>query len=173
MKKRLFALFAIALALVPSVAQAETLSQARLDAIKQRCAVIQTTLDQLQRRDLVARTNRGRAYEAQIKQIDSLATRLRNNDIVAPMLQEPTTRFKTVVEAFRLAYVSYDDRMTDIRETDCSSQPQSFAMKLEELKVLRQAVGAEVTKGEEALAQYRLGIVQLREGVVDGKKETN
>jgi hypothetical protein len=173
MKKRLIALCAVALALVPTDVHADAFNPARLEAIRQRCAVIQTTLDQLQRRDLVARTNRGRAYEAQIKQIDSLATRLRNNDVAAPMLQEPTARLKTVVEAFRVAYVAYDDRMVDVRQTDCSTKPQEFALKLEELKVFRQAVGVEVTKGEEALSQYRLGIVQLREGLVDGKKEAN
>lgn len=173
MKKRLFALFATALVLIPSAAHADALNPTRLEAIRQRCAVIQTTLDQLQRRDLVARTNRGRAYEAQIKQIDSLATRLRNNKITAPMLEAPSTQFKTVVEAFRTAYVTYDDRMTVLRQTDCRNQPQEFALKLEEIKVLRLTVGAEVTKGEEALAQYRIGLVQLRESLADGKKEAN
>jgi hypothetical protein len=173
MKKRLFILLAIPLVFLPAPAHADTLNQARLDAIRQRCAVIQTTLDQLQRRDLVARTNRGRAYEAQIKQIDSLATRLRNNDIAAPMLEQPTARLKVVVESFRVAYVAYDDRMTDLRETDCRNQSQVFALKLEELKVMRQVVGVEVTKGEEALAQYRLGLLQLRESLADGKKETD
>lgn len=173
MKKRLFAIFASLLVLTPSAVHAETLSQSRLDAIKQRCAVIQTALDQLQRRDLVARTNRGRAYEAQIKQIDSLATRLRNNNVSAAVLEQPTARLKVVVESFRTAYVAYDDRMTNLRETDCREHPDIFALKLEEIKVLRQAVGAEVTKGEEALAQYRLGLLELRESLADGKKETS
>lgn len=173
MKKRLLIVFAAALTLLPSAAHAETLNPARLDAIRQRCTVIQTTLDQLQRRDLVGRTNRGRAYEVQIKQIDSLSARLRNNEISAPMLDAPGARFKTVVDSFRTAYIAYDDRMTNLRETDCRNKPEEFALILEEVKVMRQAVGVEVTKGEEALAQYRVGLQGLRESLPSGKKETN
>lgn len=170
MKKRLVILFALALSFVPGSASAATLSPGRVSAISQQCAVIQTILDQLQRRDLVARTNRGRAYEAQIKQIDALSQRLRANNLSSELVDAPATTFKAVVESFRAAYVTYDDSMTVLRQIDCRVKPQEFALKLEEIKVFRHALGIEVTKGEDALGQYRAAVLSLRETLPEDKR---
>jgi hypothetical protein len=171
MKKCLILLFAAGLVLMPSLASAATLDQPRLDAIRQHCTAIQTILDQLQRRDLVARTNRGRAYEAQIKQIDAFAQRLKVNNVAAPALVSSANRFKETVETFRVAYIAYDDNMTLLRNIDCRTNMQEFALKLEEIRVLRQAVGVEVTKGEQALGEYRLATTALRMALPDPQSE--
>jgi hypothetical protein len=173
MKKRLLALLFMGLALVPSAASAATLDQQRLDAIRQHCTTIQTLLDQLQRRDLVARTNRGRAYEAQIKQIDALDKRLETNNIAAPELGLLSDQLKVVVDSFRAAYVAYDDNMTLLRKIDCRNNMQGFSLKLEEIRVLRQAVGVEVTRGEQALSEYRKAVVALRALVPERRTEAN
>lgn len=171
MKKRLLIAGVILgfLAAPTAAFAANTLDPARLQAISQRCASIQGVVDQLQRRDLVARTNRGRSYEAQIKQIDALTTRLHNNNIPTQSLDGPAAEFKAMVDRFRAAYVAYDDRMTALRQIDCRNKPADFATALEEIRVRRQEVGAEVTRGEAALSRYREAVSQLRDSLPDAQ----
>jgi hypothetical protein len=163
MKKALFITLTFVLALVPTFAHAlETLDPARLGVIQQRCTVLQTGLDQLQRRDLVARTNRGREYENVITQLDALAQRLHNNNIATPTLDVPENEFKNDVNAFRDAYVLYDNSMNVTKNIDCRNKPADFATALEQSRVLRAEVGAAVTKGEDALIAYRQAVVELQ-----------
>lgn len=171
MKKYLIAVFFACLVLVPVATHAAqtTLDPARLDAIRHNCTVIQTILDQLQRRDLVTRTNRGRAYEAQIKQIDALQQRMVTNHITTTAIEPHIAQFKTGVETFRSAYVAYDDRMKAIRLIDCRDKPDVFATTLEEIRNLRRQLGAEVVKTENALAQYRQSLVDVRATLPDAR----
>ena len=149
--------------IVPLVVQAEGILDAeRLSAIQERCTVLQTTLDQLQRRDLVARTNRGREYENVNKQVDALTERLRHNNIPATMLNKPLADFKAAVTSFRAAYVVYDDSMSTLIRIDCNRNTTDFAQELEKARVLRASVGVEVTKAEIALDKYRQAIVVLQ-----------
>jgi hypothetical protein len=138
------------------------LSASRLSAIQQRCTVLQTSLDQLQRRDLVARTNRGREYENVNRQAEALIQRLHNNNLTSSTLDTPLADFKTTIANFRDAYVRYDDSMTALRQIDCSRHPSDFAQSLEQARVLRAAVGVEVTKGEKSLGQFRAALVALK-----------
>jgi hypothetical protein len=163
MKRRLFILLTLGLTCMPTFAYAQNvMDPERLGAMSQQCTIIKTILDQLQRRDLVARTNRGRSYEAQLKQIDALSKRLRANNVSTQTLDGPVATFHGIVDAFRAAYIVYDDRMTTLRQIDCRNKPEDFAAALEEIRVMRQAVGVEVSKGEEVLTQYRQAVVNLR-----------
>lgn len=157
-------LFAACLLLVaPMATQAQTiLDAARLSVIQQRCAVLQTSLDQLRRRDLVARTDHGHEYENIIRQINAFATRLDNNDIPSSAINTPANDFKEAVSDFRQVYIRYDDSITALRQTDCQTRTADFARLLEETRVLRAELGAEVTNSEEALLQYRQAMLALR-----------
>src|ERR1700738_4165886 len=159
MKKVLFVALALASILSSATAVFALTDDARLKSIVQNCSSLQTTLDQLQRRDLVARTNRGRAYEAQITQIDAFAQRLRNNNISSQPLDVPANDFKNAVDTFRTAYVQYDDRMTALLQIDCRTKPDTFAASLDQARNLRDNVGAQVSRGEGSLAAYRQAIV--------------
>lgn len=169
MKKQLLFGAMIALVLMPvGLAHAENILDAnRLSMISQRCTVIQTILDQLQRRDLVARTNRGRSYEAQVKQIDAFIQRMHANNLATDTLDGPATSFKASVDEFRNAYVQYDDHITILRQIDCRSKPADFAIMLEQVRVLRQEVGATVTKGENNLAAFRQAMETLQPTLPD------
>jgi uncharacterized DUF497 family protein len=171
MKKYLVAVFLASLVFVPVVAYAAqtTPSPSRLETIRHNCTVIQTILDQLQRRDLVTRTNRGRAYEAQIKQIDALQQRMVTNHIVTSAVEPRIAQFKTNVETFREAYVAYDDRMKAIRLIDCREKPDIFATALDDIRKLREQLGAEVIKTENTLAQYRQTLIDVRATLPDAR----
>lgn len=171
MKKQLFVGAILALALMPTgLVYAENILDAnRLSMISQRCTVIQTIIDQLQRRDLVARTNRGRSYEAQVKQIDAFLQRMHTNNLSTETLDGSTASFKASVDEFRNAYVQYDDRITALRQIDCRTKPADFATTLEQVRVLRQEVGAAVTKGDNDLAVFRQAVEALQPTLPDAR----
>lgn len=162
MKKILIIALACASIVASSTAAFALTDDARSKSIVQNCSSVQTALDQLQRRDLVARTNRGRAYEAQITQIDAFAQRLRNNNISSQPLDGPANDFKNAVDTFRTAYVQYDDRMTALLQIDCRTKPDDFATALDQVRMLRDNVGAQVSRGEDSLVAYRQAIVTLQ-----------
>lgn len=166
-KKALFAALSLGLAfLLPFFARAaEVLDPARLSLIKEHCTVLQTSLDQVQRRDLVARTNRGREYESIIAQLTALNQRLRNNDQPNKTLDDTLNNFKTMVDAFRENYVEYDNSMNALRQIDCRNHANDFALSLQRTAILRQQVGAEVTKGDTYLGVYRQAVVELQKSL--------
>ncbi len=153
----------VAFLAVPLVAHSQDILDAsRLAAIQQRCTVLQTSLDQLQRRDLVARTNRGREYENVNRQISALITRLHHNNLSSTTFDVSVADFRAAVLAFRDAYVRYDDSMSALRQIDCNDRASDFAQSLEKVRVLRAGVGVEVTKGEKALGQFRKALLALQ-----------
>jgi hypothetical protein len=163
-KSPLFAALAFGLAtILPAFAQAaDILDPGRLAIIQQQCTVLQTALDQLQRRDLVARTNRGREYESIITQLTAFSQRLRNNNKPSADLDKILNDFKTTVDNFRSGYIQYDNSMNALSEVDCRNHPADFAVDLQQTSILRQQVGAEVVRGEQHLASYRQAIVDLQ-----------
>ena len=153
----------IAVLVGPATANAADIMRAeRLSLIQDRCTVLQISLDQLQRRDLVARTDHGRQYENLIRQIDAFDLRLRNNNMPTQLLDGPTAAFKTAVTAFRDAYIRYDDSMNALREVDCHTHTTDFAQLLEQTRVLRAAVGIQVSSGDNSLKAYREAMVLLQ-----------
>jgi hypothetical protein len=162
MKKFLVAALTIVSLLPFTSAVYAATDDTRLRLISQNCSSLHTLLDQLQRRDLVARTNRGRAYEAQITQIDAFSQRLRNNNILSQPLDGPANNFKNAVDTFRTAYVQYDDHMTTLLQIDCRSKPEDFAAMLDQVRGLRDNVGAQVSRGEDSLATYRQALVDMQ-----------
>lgn len=173
-KRYLVITLVLAASTIPFAAHAQDSADAsRLAAIQQRCTVLQTSLDQLQRRDLVARTNRGREYENVNRQIDAFITRLYHNNLSSATMDGPISDYKTAVLDFRDAYVRYDDSMTALLQIDCSKNVSGFAKALDASRVLRAAVGVDVTKGEKALSSFRKALVAFRDTLpkpLDGKQ---
>jgi hypothetical protein len=153
---------ALVMALPATVSAQTILDAARLSAIQERCAVLQTSLDQLRRRDLVARTDHGHEYENLTRQMNAFSQRLRNNNLPNQTLDEPANDFKSAVAAFRQAYVYYDDSITNLRQIDCLEHVADFARILEETRVLRAKIGIEVTRGETALKSYRRAMAEFQ-----------
>ncbi|HSE60960.1 MAG TPA: hypothetical protein VLA88_01540 [Candidatus Saccharimonadales bacterium] len=168
-KKTLFAVLTLGLAvLLPVFAHAEVLDPARLSIIQEHCTVLQTSLDQVQRRDLVARTNRGREYESTLAQLTAFNQRLQNNGRPVKTLDDTLNNFKTMVDDFRTNYIAYDNSMNDLRQIDCRNHPADFALALQRTAILRAQVGAEVTKGEEYLGVYRQTVVEMQKSLGQG-----
>ncbi len=143
---------------VPALAQADYEAQVRAN-----CQSLLSSLDELQRRDLVARINRGRSYQETLDQMQALDTRIRNNNLDASRFDVLHTRVNTTVEAFRTAYFHYDDLMNSLQSINCNDKPGDFANSLNQVRAARQAVGEDVTNIETALADYRAQVASLRD----------
>lgn len=145
---------------------AADLTTTRLKTIQKRCEVLQTTLDQLQRRDLVSRTDLGREYESINRQISAFILRMNNNGMNTATLSGPTSDYRNAVIAFREAYIRYDNSMNDLRDIDCRAHAGDFANTLDVTYVLRASVGAEVARAKDALDRYRKAMVTLQKELI-------
>lgn len=166
-KKVPILLAALVFWLSPGLALAQSGSE-RLAIIQSKCQVAHDNLDLLRRRDLVARTNRGREYENIVKQLEAFTQRVRHNRLDAGRLGTTTQQFKIAVDQFRDAYLRYDDSLSELLQTDCRTKPDVFALKLEESRVLRAETAVSATRAEELALNYRELVATLAGPNING-----
>lgn len=159
-KSYIITLAAVALVIVPFVAYAQTPTD-RNRLIGEHCQSFAGLIDQLQRRDLVSRTNLGREYEAVNRQLNAFNQRLRNNDIDAKPFEQLTVQFTEATNAFRAAYVRYDDSLNKLLTIDCKTDPTAFDAQLATARSQREATLSAVNRAGEVIGQYRAQVQQL------------
>ncbi len=137
--------------------------------VQSNCASVQTSLDSLQRHDLVARINRGRAYQDVLDQIQAFNSRLRNNGFDAVPFETQFERIGSRVTEFRSRYTHYDDLITSLRQVSCTNKPDDFISLLAQVRTDRVIVGGSVTAIEGALADYRQLIAELQVDLAPAK----
>jgi len=161
MRKIIFAAVAcLGLIIVPTTAVFAVSDYSSL--VRANCQALQSSLDSLQRHDVVARINRGRAYQDILDQMQALNTRLRNNSIDAAAFDAQSTRLSSRVDDFRTTYTRYDDLMTGLRQINCNDKPDDFVAMLAQVRTARVEVGGTVTIIEGALADYRQLVTSLQ-----------
>lgn len=154
-------IFTIALAAVPLAVLAQS-SIDRQQLIVQRCSELETAIDQLQRRDLVSRTNLGREYESVSREMDALNQRLHANNLDNHAFLQLFSDFNNATSQFRDAYVHYDDGVSKLLGVNCQQHPQDFDTQLASVKDLRGAVDGAATRAASILGQYKTQISQLQ-----------
>lgn len=140
----------------------------RTQLIVDRCSQILSELSEVQRRDLVARTNMGREYENIDKQLTAFTQRVHNNNFNQQPFADTLTQYHDAVNQFRSAYVSYDDSMTELQNIDCKKQPADFSNKLQQTRTLRQAAQDHVAQINSALSHYHDLMEDLKINVEGG-----
>lgn len=150
-----------ALFLLPFAVQAQQVPSARDALISAHCVQLHNLVDQLQRRDLVARTNLGREYESIDKQLTAFTQRVENNRIDNQAYEVLLTQFRDATSQFRAAYVRYDDSITKLQQTNCQTEPAAFDAQLNSSRSLRDTVEGTVTHAAALLGQYREVVVTL------------
>lgn len=155
------ALAVVALIATPFVLRAQAPPTDRNQLIKERCQSFAGLIDQLQRRDLVSRTNLGREYETISKQLNAFNQRLRNNDFDAKPFEQASTQFTEATNAFRAAYVKYDDSLNKLLTIDCKTNPAAFDTQLVVARNLREATLAAASRASDLISQYRNLVQQL------------
>lgn len=146
--------------LAPAAVAAQT-AQEYLGLVSSRCEAIKQIIDIQRRSDLVARINKGRAYQEIINQQNSFSQRLRNNKLTSDAFDRQATVVQEGVGRFRAAYNSYDDAVGQLLGIDCKARPQEFVNQLEKVRSLRLAIGVQVASIDTELARYRQEVVEL------------
>ena len=149
---------------VPLMAAAESmmLPQAQIDVIRQNCTTAQQTLSQLEKRDAVARINRGRAYDVMVQQVSAFNSRLAYNKVSLPQMVQLTNDLQSHIDHFRNEYTAYDNTLTSAIRINCKDKPSDFYTFVTQARDQRAAVGEEVTQLERLSAQYRTELVNYQ-----------
>ena len=150
---------------MPHVIFAQEATTSRQQLIVGRCQALDTLLDQLQRRDLVSRTNLGREHENIARQLGAFNQRLRNNNHNAGPYEQLLGDLNRATTQFREAYVRYDDSMNSLRQIDCRTAPGDFELKLAETRALRDTTEGAITHAAAIVGQYRDTVMQLQVGL--------
>jgi hypothetical protein len=137
----------------------------KLELVKARCSSSQFALQQIEKRDAVSRINRGRAYDQMLRQVSSFNSRFTYNKISAPDLVQLTSDLQTAVDTFRANYDKYDTDISDALKIDCKQKPADYYNMILKARDDRAAVGDEVNKIVDLMAQYRTAIVTYQDKV--------
>jgi hypothetical protein len=172
--RRLFtSLLLAALLAVPVVAQAQDTAAARRHTISERCQNIQLLLNELQRRDLVSRTNLGREYESTARLFTAFIQRVRNNNLNVQEFERLASQFNDATSQFRSAYVQYDDSLIKLQEIDCRAKPGDFDSQLAQTRTLRDATEGSSTHAAAIAGQYHTQMVQLQANLPEQAQKEN
>lgn len=155
-------LFAVALFALPYAAQAQTATAQRYQIISNHCQDLHNLIDQLQRRDLVSRTNLGREYESIDNQLSAFNTRIRNNNLDSQPFAQLLGQFNDAANQLREAYVHYDDGLNKLENIDCQKKPADFDAQLAQTRQLRDATEGAASRALAITGQYRDLVAQLQ-----------
>lgn len=155
-------IFTIAAVVVPVSVRAQDATAARYQAISDRCQTLHLLLDELQRRDLVSRTNLGREYESVARLFSAFNQRVKNNNQNAQQFEQLTSDFNSASAQFRSAYVQYDDGLIALQQIDCKDKPADFDAQLAKTRELRDITEGAATHANAIAGQYRTQMVQLQ-----------
>lgn len=152
----------LAILIVPVAAYAQDPVAVRYQTISDRCQSLQQLLDELQRRDLVSRTNLGREYENVARLLSAFNQRVKSNNLNAQPFEQLTADFNSATSQFRSAYVEYDDSLIALRQIDCKQKPAEFDAQLTRTRELRDMTEGTATHANAISGQYRTLMVQLQ-----------
>jgi hypothetical protein len=155
-------ILALVVTAVPLAAQAQDATAARYQTISDRCQSLHLLLDELQRRDLVSRTNLGREYESVARLFTAFNQRVKNNNLSAQPFEQLAADFTAATSQFRSAYVQYDDSLIELQQIDCKDKPADFDAQLARTRELRDATEGAATHANAISGQYRTQMVQLQ-----------
>ncbi|HVI69026.1 MAG TPA: hypothetical protein VM581_01065, partial [Magnetospirillaceae bacterium] len=136
-KRFIVSIGGVLLLCAPVSALAQDATSARQQIIVSQCQALGSLLDQLQRRDLVARTNLGREHENIARQLAAFNQRMKHNNLNAAPYEQLLGELNGATSQFRETYVRYDDRMNELRQINCRTEPGLFESKLAETRALR------------------------------------
>lgn len=169
--KRAVSLFAIAATIfvAPFVsAEAQPLTDAQIDIIRQNCAQAQQTMKRLQSNEAAARVNRGREYETTLRLLASFNSRVVLNKQNVPALAEATSEIEKKFGTFRADYIAYDDQLKKVIKLRCNEQPVTFYDELVIAREARARVADDVRGIDTLLDQYQKALSELRTSLAGG-----
>ena len=141
---------------------ASSLDPAKIEAIRQNCTTSQIVLQALQKRDGVARINRGRDYDQLTQQIGALRSRFNYNKVSVPELDQAESNLLAAIDRFRTAYNRYYDDVANAISVDCRAKPADFYQSVVNARTDRADVGAEAGAIDQLMSTYRDALVRYQ-----------
>ena len=116
----------------------DTITDAQLVQIRNRCSEIQTTLSHVHANDALLRVNRGQLYERiSTKLMAPLNSRIVLNKLDSTSLVAVTTKYETDLKKFRVNYQAYEELLSDTMKINCVNQPTRFYDSLQQARAKR------------------------------------
>lgn len=132
------------------------MSDQRRASIVQNCDSIKLRLKQLQNNDASTRVTLGQNYESILtKLMDAMNSRLAANRIDSGGLPSIAAEFDRNLGYFRKNYISYDQKVDDLRKFNCAANPEGFYKQLETVRNLRGALRFNYIRLNELIEYYR------------------
>lgn len=162
------------MALAAPFVRAETvpLTDAKLQAVQDRCQNIQNRLVDTQQSDKLARINRGHVYETTLQLLVNFNARVISNKVDAPELLTITGDYQTERKKFSELYTKYDDSVTALLAMDCKPQPTEFYEKLTEVRTQRGQLNASVVAIDSLIEKYDNVVKSIRQQFPSGDKSS-
>lgn len=143
-------------------------SEARLRAISTGCSLIKARLSSAQKTDLEARIKRGRAYDQElIPYVTAFNSRVAANQVDAPELISAAAALRLAVSQAEFArlYSVYADQINEATRSDCERNPRLTYYAIEQAKLDRKALAAQVQKIDSLISEYIDGLRVIGERI--------
>ena len=163
----LFIFLQVSLCLVGVNVHAEgEITQEQRDTIMDHCDTMKDNLKSLQRTDSRARVYLGRYYETILTNfITPLNLRLVENNISDARLLENQTNFVAKRANFVNDYISYQQALEELVNTNCKSEPERFYERLGIAREKRKLVNKDVTKLRNLTSEQQKMVEELKNGI--------
>lgn len=137
-------------------AQPADANQKRLQIVSERCELLKTRLQSVEKTDTAARIKRGRAYDQElIPYISAFNSRVAVNKVDAPELIRIAADLQEAAGAqFSRLYTVYADDLENAIRSDCVNSPSETYGWIQKARTDRAAAAQQVTKIDSLIGEY-------------------
>lgn len=147
-------------------AEADPLSDARIELIRENCVAAQSSMQRLELNEAVMRRNRGVGYESALKLMAALNSRIVFNKMTAPELAALTQQVAVKRNEFTQNYIAYNNSYhTTMRLPNCREQPVTFYDYLTQTRELRAKLSVTIDDIDKLLDDYQLQFNNLKQTI--------
>lgn len=138
---------------------ADDLTPDQAAKVRANCVSIKSSLSQLHASDALLRVNRGQMYESvATKLMDTFNDRLSSNRLDNKAMTTVTVSYRSALATFRSDYIAYEQKLAEAIRIDCSTQPNSFHIAVQEARALRSKVHEDVLRLHRLIDDYRSSV---------------
>ncbi len=162
----------LALLCAPNVsAETETLTDSQIEVIRQNCVSAQSSMQRIELTEAVTRRNRGVSYEATLKLMAALNSRIAYNKLTAPNLASLTAEVEKKRAQFVQDYKNYNNSYNiAMKLPNCREQPVTFYDYLTQTRELRTKLATTIDDIDRLLDSYQQSLNDLK-SLVNGPSD--
>ncbi len=129
---------------------------AMFENITMDCLAVKFKLSKVHENDGLNRVNLGQLYDAMsTKLMGQLNSRIVSNHLDGSSLVKTAADFQMTLNKFKNDYQTYEEQMSALIKSDCSSQPMIFYRNLENVQRLRTYVNNDVVQLNRLMTTYQ------------------